>query len=192
MNNENEPKDADNPGTEPLEQIAAPSLREATSANVINGLYKIYPAVNEAMIIDMKLAAGPREDHKVVLYPSDSTAAESTWKVYNIRIGSRSPVLLILNARNNKALGMSPFFASGADTKDVFASPVDWRSSQFWVPLDAGSNFVYLVNQQNGDVLDVDSGGTSQGTKIIAYPKKNTNNQRFKLSYLSSLSPFSD
>ncbi|CAH0255165.1 RICIN domain-containing protein [Pseudomonas brassicacearum] len=186
MNNENEPKATNITGTEPLEPNTNTSFEERTNvAAITNGRYKIFTYLKDSMLVDMSKTAGARNAHNVKLH-TDNPAPESTWNIYNIRFSQRGPLLLITNVLNNNALGMSPYWEDkSGDTKNVVASPVDWRSSQFWVLQDAGDGYFFLINAQTQeDALDVTGSNTTNGTNIVAYPKQNSNNQKFKFSRL--------
>ncbi len=185
MNNESEPKATDIPDTEPPGSNTNTSFKESTNvAAITNGRYKIRTYLKDSMLVDMSKTAGAGNAHNVKLH-TDNSAPESTWNVYNISLQLRGPILLIINVWNNNALGMSPYWEDkSGDSKNVVASPVDWRSSQFWLLQDAGGGYFFLVNAQNEDVLDVAGSNTTDGTNIVAYPKQSSNNQKFKFSRL--------
>ena len=129
-----------------------------------------------------KIAYG-KDRNKVVDIDNASRADGANALIYssNSNLNQKWKVKLVSGMENTYTFESlcSGKYLSAAGSNVVQSSFSDGSREQMWTPVDIDAGAVVLQNVATGKVLDVEGGGSSNGTNVQVYERNNSSAQKF-------------
>ena len=151
-------------------EILAVDEQEGEEIRVPDGNYTIQSALKNNSVVDMSL-----NGNNIHLWNYQKQLNAE----FTLQYDERKKAYRIWN-RFNPTLVMAWNATPGSI--NVFGTPFYLNKDEhYWKVKRAGNGYVYLENIKNGHVLDVQAGGTSDGTNLNVWPLNHLNQQKFKL-----------
>ena len=132
------------------------------------GIFKIAYGKDRNKVVDIDNAS--RADGANALIYSSNSNLNQKWKVK-----------LVFGMENTYTFESlcSGKYLSASGSNVVQSSFSDGSREQMWTPVDIDAGAVVLQNVATGKVLDVEGGGSSNGTNVQVYERNNSSAQKF-------------